>query len=186
MFYSAAQLLKQGFCSSFRIQLAKEKQVRGRLKLSTIGITIVYGLFVTACGGTDSTNDDGALKFQAGQYAGEVEVTVEEEGTLCEFYAGSYPIDWTYVPTADSSYEVYDGDYRIANASLSADELEAVVEFTDVENYVYSDEVYCRGTETVTATSQSETAVYWRYQGEATCDNGVTCHYSGGGMLNGQ
>ncbi|MDD2943705.1 MAG: hypothetical protein PHC51_12155 [bacterium] len=156
----------------------------GRIRLSTIGAIIAYSALMSACGGSDNNNDSEALKFQAGEYAGEVEVAVEESGTLCEFYAGSYPIDWNYVPTADNSYEVYDGDYRIASASLSSDEQQAVVEFADVENYVYSDEVYCRGTETVTATSQSESTVYWRYQGEATCDNGVTCHYSGGGLLN--
>ena len=137
----------------------------------------------TGCGG--GGRDDGSTsEFNiSGRWAGPAIVRVQQPESVCSFFGGSYPIDWTFAQTSPTTYDVFDGEFLIATAQVDSERSEATIDFSDVENHPPDADVVCLGAERITISQETETTLTWTYAGYADCGETTRCDYSGEAVL---
>ena len=139
-------------------------------------------MLTIGCGGGDGHDESTPELNISGRWSGPANVQVQQQDSICSFFGGSYPIDWTFTQTSPNTYDVFDGEFLIASAQVNAEQTEATIDFSDVENHPPESDVVCLGAERITLSRETEGTLQWTYDGFANC-GATRCDYSGDAIL---
>lgn len=134
----------------------------------------------SACGGGGSSDE--SFSF-SGTWSGNANVKIDAGDPVCSFFAGEYPISWTFDELSKGSYDVLDSGVSIGTMEVASGVDQGVIEFPGTHNYIPDADLDCHGSETVTITKVDESSITWDYKGAASCGNKPTCEYSGTATL---
>ena len=154
-----------------------------RLRQSLVGVAFMGSLFLPGCGGDGGGDETSRLPWfeRTGQWSGEATVGITAGGSVCGFFAGQYPIQWSFEKQSETEIHIYDSGSLIATGSLEPDAGVVVIPFENVVNYQPDSDEACHGSEEVILSANGD-ALTWSYSGGAAC--GIEqCRYQGSAEL---
>lgn len=143
-------------------------------------ISLSVIIMSSACGGGGSSDKSSSF---SGTWSGNATVKIDAGDPVCSFFAGEYPISWTFAEMSNDSYDVLDSGVSIGNLEVSNGGDQGIINFPGTHNYIPEADLDCHGSETVTITKIDENSITWDYEGAASCGNKPTCEYSGTATL---
>lgn len=154
-----------------------------RLRQSLASVAFMGFMFLPGCRGDGGGDETVRLPWfeRTGQWSGEATVELTAGGSVCDFFAGQYPIQWSFEKQSETEINIYDTGFLIATGSLDPDTNVVVIHFENVENHPPDSDEPCHGSEQVTLSPNGD-ALTWSYSGGAAC--GIEqCAYQGSAEL---